>query len=59
MGQALDFLENLGLVGKLNQNGYDPIPKPGQINKTTVGEGALGPVQAGRLIKYPHVVADC
>jgi len=49
----------LGFGDKL-PSGYDPIPPPGDMNNTTIGRGAYGPLPAGKLIDYPHVTAgDC
>jgi phospholipid/cholesterol/gamma-HCH transport system substrate-binding protein len=56
---AVQFLLSTGIFGKLFQDGYNPFPKPGQSNGTVIGRGLSGPVQAGHVMSYPHVLADC
>ena len=57
--QAAQALFKIGF-GNTLASGYDPIPPPGQMNQTTIGRGAYGPVPAGKLIHYPRVEAgDC
>jgi virulence factor Mce-like protein len=57
--EAQNLLRNIGLLGTLNKSGYNPFPKPGEGNHPSLGIHALGPADAGKVIKYPHVVADC
>lgn len=57
--QAAQSLFKLGF-GNTLASGYDPIPPPGEMNQTTIGRGAYGPVPAGKQIHYPRVSAgDC
>jgi phospholipid/cholesterol/gamma-HCH transport system substrate-binding protein len=57
--QAAQALFKIGF-GNTLASGYDPIPPPHQMNQTTIGRGAYGPVPAGKLIHYPRIYAgDC
>jgi ABC-type transporter Mla subunit MlaD len=54
---ALNKLEDIGLVDKLTQRGYNPYPKPGEADETTGGDKASGPKDS--QLKYHRVEADC
>ncbi|MHB8692219.1 MAG: MlaD family protein [Solirubrobacteraceae bacterium] len=55
---ALNTLENIGIVNKLTERGYQPYSPPGLANHPTGGAGASGPADPTSY-RYPHVVAAC
>jgi hypothetical protein len=54
------LLVSAGILHYAKDEGYNAFNKPGDGDSTTVGQGAYGPVSAGKIIQYPHVLAgDC
>lgn len=57
---AEQVLLSAGILHYEQDTGYNAFNKPGDGDNTTIGHGAYGPVSAGKIIKYPHVLAgDC
>jgi hypothetical protein len=57
---AEKVLNAAGILQYSQRSGYNAFNKPGQANNTVIGRGAYGPVSAGNIIKYQHVLAgDC
>jgi virulence factor Mce-like protein len=54
---AIDQLLNLGVLGRLQRQGYNPYGRAGTGNHPTGGEGRSGP--SDRAVPYPRVTADC
>jgi ABC-type transporter Mla subunit MlaD len=54
---ALDLLQQYGLAGTNESNGYNPYPAPGDAGRPSGGEGGSGP--SDYPAKYPRVRAAC
>lgn len=53
----LNKLEDIGIINKLTERGYNPYPAPGTAAHPTGGVGASGPSDS--TLPYPHVEAAC
>jgi phospholipid/cholesterol/gamma-HCH transport system substrate-binding protein len=56
---AVKLLLQNNVIGKFYQEGYDPLPPPGQAGNTTIGKGLLGPSDWAQSHPYPHITAEC